>query len=182
MNETTFQLALLSATLAGPQRDPLAHIEAARALLRACAAPALPPVESNHRLIAYDDAEGMICPEPDKDLRRKRMIEFFRPEVLRIQALSANPGEWVKGDGWEQPPGPKLTEKEARDQAQAEALAAVAPVEAYIASLNAEGVTLDWINATAERFKLWKKDGIHQNRVAAGKKGGDQKKLKKQKR
>ena len=124
----------------------------------------------------------MICPEPDKDLRRKRMIEFFRPEVLRIQALSANPGEWVKGDGWEQPPGPKLTEKEARDQAQAEALAAVAPVTDYIECLKTEGVTLDWINATAERFKLWKREKLSAKRTEAGKKGGDQTKLKKQKR
>ena len=110
------------------------------------------------------------------------MIEFFRPEVLRIQALSANPGEWVKGDGWEQPPGPKLTEKEARDQAQAEALAAVAPVTAYIECLKSEGVTLDWVNETAGRFKLWKKEQVSAIRTEIGKRGGNQTKLKKQKR
>ena len=182
MNETAFQIALLSATLAGPKRDPLAYIEQARALLRACQEPATAPVESNPRLVSYDDAEGMICPEPDKALRRKRMIEFFRPEVLRIQALSANPGEWVKGDGWEQPPGPILTEKDARDQAQAEALAAVAPVTAYIASLKASGLSTNQVADLAERFRVWKKEQVSAIRTEIGKRGGNQTKLKKQKR
>ena len=180
-NPTPYEIAMLAATIAHG-RDPLLHINDAWDLLRACAAPTIAPVEAPPVRLTYEEAEGMICPEPDKALRRKRMIEFFRPEVLRIQALSANPGEWVKGDGWEQPPGPKLTEKEARDQAQAEALAAVAPVTAYIECLKSEGVTLDWVNETAGRFKLWKKEQVSAIRTEIGKRGGNQTKLKKQKR
>lgn len=170
MNETPYQIAMLAATIAHG-RDPLQHINDAWDLLRACAAPALPPVEAPTEMLTYEEATVKIHPIRDEGERLKALFEFFTSEHLAWNMKNANcqPG----GYAWESAP---------REATEAEALASMKPVRAYIESLKAEGLTTNQVANLAARFALWKKERVSAERVAAGKKGGDQTNLKKQKR
>ena len=84
MNETAFQLALLSATLAGPHRDPHAFIEAARALLRACQEPTIPPVESP-RLVSLELALEVALPDSNPSRRRDKLKKFLQADAAQLR-------------------------------------------------------------------------------------------------
>ena len=84
MKETAFEIAQLAATLAGPKRDPHAFIEAARSLLRACAAPALPPVESP-RLVSLELALEVALKDTNPGRRRDKLKKFLQADAAQLR-------------------------------------------------------------------------------------------------
>ena len=169
-NPTPYEIAMLAAAIAHG-RDPLLHINDAWDLLRACAAPALPPVEAPTEMLTYEEAAVKIHPIKDEGERLKALFEFFTSEHLAWNMKNANcqPG----GYAWDSPP---------REATKAEELASVVPVTAYIASLKASGLSTNQVADLAERFRVWKKEQVSAIRTEAGKKGGDKPKPKKRKR
>jgi hypothetical protein len=167
-NPTPYEIALLAAAIAHG-RDPLQHINDAWALLRACAAPAIAPVEAPPVRLTYKQAVAKICPGRNASRQEKSLFEFFTHERLEWDRKHGNcqPG----GYAWDSPP---------REATKDEQAAARVIGTGCIARLKADdGATVDWVNETARRFKLWKTEKLNTKRTEAAKKVWKEKKLKK---
>ena len=84
MKETAFEIAQLAATLAGPKRDPHAHIEQARALLRACQEPTIPPVEAP-RLVSLELALEVALKDTNPGRRRDKLKKLLQAEAAQMR-------------------------------------------------------------------------------------------------
>ena len=84
MKETAFEIAQLAATLAGPKQSPHAHIEQARALLRACQEPATPPVESSRRL-PLDEALCLVFSDSNPPRRRGKLKKLLQADAAKMR-------------------------------------------------------------------------------------------------